>query len=36
MWQPEEASLKALAELLNESQVPDNNKQKEIHKVLLT
>ena len=33
MWQPEEESLKLLVDLLNESQVPDNNKQREIHQV---
>ena len=33
MWQPEEASLNALIELLNETQIPDDFKQKEIHQV---
>lgn len=34
MWQPEDESLKMLVELLNESQVPDNAKQAEIHNVI--
>ena len=33
MWQPEEASLQSLVELLNETQIPDDSKQKEIHQV---
>jgi len=33
MWQPEDESLKMLVELLNESQVPNNAKQSEIHNV---
>jgi len=31
MWQPDNESLKLLVDLLNESQVPDNTKQHEIH-----
>lgn len=31
MWQPEEDSLKMLVDLLNESQVPNNEKQRQIH-----
>lgn len=34
MWQPEDESLKMLVELLNESQVPNNAKQTEIHNVI--
>jgi len=34
MWNPEESSLKALVDLLNETQVPNNVRQKEINKVL--
>jgi len=33
MWQPEEESLKLLADLLNQSQSPDNEKQKEVFRV---
>lgn len=36
MWQPENESLKLLVDLLNESQVPDNTKQHEIHEVFLS
>ena len=33
MWQPEEASLQVLIGLLHETQIPNDQKQKEIHQV---
>ncbi len=33
MWQPEDASLNQLVDLLKETQNPNDSKQKEIHQV---
>jgi len=35
MWNPEQSSLKVLVDLLNETQVPNNVRQKEIAKVII-